>query len=163
MQYTLIDLINEDHILVGIDAADAGDAIRQITHLFVLTNHAFPEFADDVISREGTFPTGLPTEPLAVAIPHADPDQVSQSAVAVGLLNAPVKFSQMGTDGSIVLDVTVIFLLAIKETEKQVDMIQQLITLIQSPDILVKLSAAEHPSDVMDIIRTVVPGNKEEE
>jgi PTS system galactitol-specific IIA component len=153
MQYTLIDLLEKDHVLIGVEAADAKDAIGILTSMLVETDHVAPEFADDVWEREKTFPTGLPTQPLAVAIPHADPDYVNKSAVCVGVLISPVKFSQMGTDGSTVLDVPIIFLLAIKEKEKQVEMIQQLMTLIQSPELLDSLSRAQSASEAMGLIK----------
>lgn len=157
MQYTLIDLLKIEHILVAVEAADAQDAIRNLTAALVETDHVTPEFAEDVWEREDTFPTGLPTQPLAVAIPHADPDHVNRSAVCVAVLNSPVQFSQMGTDGSIVLDVSVIFMLAIKEKEKQVEMIQQLVTLIQSPKLLDGLSKVKDSVEAMSLIQTFLP------
>jgi len=157
MQYTLIDLLKPEHILVDVEATDAQDAIGKLTAALVETNHVVPEFAEDVWKREDTFPTGLPTQPLAVAIPHADPDHVNQSAVCVGVLNSPVRFAQMGTDGSTVLDVPIIFMLAIKEKEKQVEMIQQLILLIQSPQLLEELSKVKDVAEVMNLIQTFLP------
>jgi PTS system galactitol-specific IIA component len=154
MQYTLIDILNTEHILVGIEAADAQEAIRELTAVLVETEHVTPEFAEDVWNREGSFPTGLPTQPLAVAIPHADPDHVNRSAVCIGIFKSPVQFAQMGTDGSTVLDVTIIFLLAIKEKEKQVEMIQQLIALIQSHELLEKLSKIDTPSEAAELIKS---------
>jgi len=153
MQYTLIDLLNKEHVLIGVEAGDARDVIGKLTAVLVETDHVTSEFADDVWEREKSFPTGLPTQPLAVAIPHADPDHVNQSAVCVGVLNSPVNFSQMGTDGSTVLDVPIVFLLAIKEKEKQVEMIQQLMTLIQSPELLDGLFRAESASEAMGLIK----------
>ena len=85
MQNNLIDLLRVEHILVGVHAKDAQDAIRQLTDALLLTGHVEAGFAEDVWKREQTFPTGLPTEPLAVAIPHADPDHVNASAVCIGV------------------------------------------------------------------------------
>jgi len=153
MQYKLVDLLKPEHILVNVEATDSQEAIRKLTAALVETDHVTPEFAEDVWKREGAFPTGLPTQPLAVAIPHADPDHVNQSAVCVAMLNSPVQFSQMGTDGSTVLDVHIVFLLAIKEKEKQVETIQQLMMLIQSPELLDGLSKAKSVSEAMSLIK----------
>ena len=156
MQYTLVDLLRMDHIVVGIEVRDAQDAIQKLTVSLVATGHVTPEFAEDVWKREKTFPTGLPTQPLAVAIPHADPDHVNETAVCVGILKSPVRFAQMGTDGSTVLDVPVVFLLAVKEKEKQVDMIQQLVALIQSPSLLERLPRAKDPEEALALIQKVI-------
>jgi PTS system galactitol-specific IIA component len=153
MQYTLVDLLKTEHILIGVEAADARDAILQLTASLAQSGDVLPEFADDVWRREETFPTGLPTQPLAVAMPHADPDHVLRSSVGVGVLKSPVTFAQMGTDGSRVLDVHMIFLLAIKEKEKQVEMIQQLVRLIQSANLLLGLSGVPDATEAMELIR----------
>lgn len=152
MQYTLIDLLDSEHVLVDLDAKDAHAAIQALTAVLVKSNHVTHEFAEDVWQREQTFPTGLPTQPLAVAIPHADPDHVYKSAVCLGILKSPVSFAQMGTDGSTLLDVCLIFLLAIKEREKQVEMIQQLIQLIQTGSLLEQLAVAEDSEQAYTLI-----------
>ena len=156
MQYTLMDLLNIDHILIGVEAADAQDAIRRLTAALVQSDHVKPEFTEDVWTREQTFPTGLPTQPLPVAVPHADPTYVNRSAVCFGVLKSAVQFGQMGTDGSTRLDIRLIFLLAIKEHEKQVEMIQQLMTLLQTPSLLEGLSVVAQASQALALIKNTL-------
>ncbi|NOH02718.1 MAG: PTS sugar transporter subunit IIA [Chloroflexi bacterium] len=152
MQNTLMDLLKTDHILVNVNAKDAQEAIQALTAALVETGHVLPGFSEDVWKREQTFPTGLPTQPLAVAIPHADPDHVNKSAVCIGVLNAPVRFAQMGTDGSTLLDARLIFLLAVKEREKQVEMIGQLVKLIQTGSLLEDLAQAKDSAEALALI-----------
>jgi PTS system galactitol-specific IIA component len=152
MQYTLPDLLRVEHILLDLDASDSSSAIRLLNELLVRTSHTAPEFADDVCTRERTFPTGLPTRPVAVAIPHADPPHVKASAVALGVLRSPVQFAQMGTDGSVKLDAHAVFLLAIKEQEKQVEMIQQLVKVIQNAELLESLMKVAGSQEALDLI-----------
>lgn len=160
MQYTLVDLLGTEHILVDMHASEARAAIQFLADAMQKTGHVTAGFAEDVWKREQVFPTGLPTQPLAVAIPHADPDHVERSAVGVGILNNPVRFAQMGTDGSTWLEVRLVFLLAIMEREKQVEMIQQLITLIQTPSLLEGLAAATSPSEALALIHDVLLGKE---
>jgi len=156
MQYELLDLVRPEHILTSIEASDAREAIHLLSEALVRTGHVRPEFADDVWKREQTFPTGLPTAPLAVAIPHADPDHVNRSALCIGVLRRPVEFAQMGSDGSIFLKVHILFLLAIKEREKQVKMIQQLMEVIQTPALLEELASAQNPGKALQVVREAV-------
>jgi PTS system galactitol-specific IIA component len=158
MQNTLMNLLGSEHILVNVDALDAKEAIHKMTVALIATGHVAPGFAEDVWKREQTFPTGLPTQPLAVAIPHADPDHVNRSAVCIGVLNSPVRFAQMGTDGSTFLDVHLVFMLAIKEREKQVEMIQQLMTVIQNVSLLDGLSKAKDSADAFRLIQSTLAG-----
>ena len=156
MQYTLIDLLQQDHILAGVTATDAASAIHAVNACLVTTGHTQAGFAADACKRETTFPTGLPTQPVAIAIPHADPDHVLSSAVGIATLHSPVKFGQMGTDGSVILDVHAIFLLAIREREKQVEMIQQLMAVIQDQVLLTAIIKADGPGEILDLIRQSV-------
>ena len=158
MQYTLFDLLKVEYILTNLAAHDAQDAIQQLTTALAAGGAVEPGFAEDVWAREQTFPTGLPTQPLAVAMPHADPDHVNSSAVCLGILKSPVRFAQMGTDGSIVLDVHLVFMLAIKEREKQVEMIQQLMAVIQDAGLLDLLSRAKQPQEAYAQIQTTLAG-----
>lgn len=158
MQNTLMDLLGTEHILINVDAKDAQEAIQKLTVALVETGHVAPGFSEDVWKREQTFPTGLPTQPLAVAIPHADPDHVNHSAVCIGVLNSPVPFAQMGTDGSVFLDVQLVFMLAIKEREKQVEMIQQLMIVIQNASLLEELSKAKDSTEAFTLIQTMLAG-----
>ncbi|MCW5877880.1 MAG: PTS sugar transporter subunit IIA [Anaerolineales bacterium] len=153
MQYTLTDLLQADQIVLDLQAADAEGVIRSLVDRLAANGAVTSAYADDVIAREQTFPTGLPTEPLAVAIPHADPPQVLRSAIGLAVLAQPVAFGQMGTDGSTQVQTRLVFLLAIKEQEKQVEMIGQLIGAIQNPGLLEGLTQAASPVAALQLIR----------
>ena len=153
MQYSLIDLLQEDHIIIGLEASNAKQVIESLNQVLVKSQHTTAKFAEDVWEREQRFPTGLPTQPVAVAIPHADPDHVLSSAVSLGVLAKPVKFAQMGTDDNTQLKISIVILLAIKEVEKQVEVIQQLMLLIQSPDLLKNLLKASNRHEALCLIQ----------
>jgi len=153
MEYTLSDLIRLEHILINLEVEDSKQVIYKMTEALAKDGYVTMEFADDVWEREQKFATGLPTEPIGVAIPHADPDHVNKSAVCIGILKNPVSFAQMGGDGSKMVAVKIVFLLAIKEKEKQVTMIQQLVNVIQTPKLLEALCEVESEKAVLDLLQ----------
>jgi PTS system galactitol-specific IIA component len=148
MDLRLIDLIHANTIVTHLSAADAEAVIQSLARRCIEAGYAEEGFAEDVIARERIYPTGLPTQPIGTAIPHADPHHILSSVVAVGLLDQPVSFGMMGTDGSVTVPAQAIFLLAIKETAKQVSLIQEVVRLLQSPDLLARLLAAPDPAAV---------------
>ena len=152
MQHRLRDLVRPEHLIVNLDAQDARDALNKIVAVLVHSGHVTPEFANDVWEREQVFPTGLPTQPFASALPHADPQHVRQTAVAIAILKTPVRFGQMGTDGSVGLEVRLIILLAIREREKQVELIQQVVALLQAPGVLEQLAAVQTPTQALQVL-----------
>jgi PTS system galactitol-specific IIA component len=152
MQHTLLELLHAENMLVGLEPPDAPSSIRALNDQLVRSGKTLPAYADDAAAREATFPTGLPTQPVAVAIPHASPANVLASALGIATLRAPVVFAQMGGDGSIKLDVFVIVLLAVKEQEKQVEMIQQLMKVIQNQTLLAAMTQVGSTSELLDLI-----------
>jgi PTS system galactitol-specific IIA component len=152
MQYHLINLVHEENILVGLKADSAEETIRALANVLVKPSRIELAYADDVWAREQSSPTGLPTMPLAVAIPHADPGHVLQSSVAIGVLSRPVPFGLMGGTNGQTVEASVVFLLAIKETEKQVLMIQELLSILQTPDHLTRLAQALTPAEVKQVL-----------
>ncbi|MDR7517550.1 MAG: PTS sugar transporter subunit IIA [Armatimonadota bacterium] len=137
-------------VVVGIQAASAADALRQLGDVLVGAGDVDPEYVVDVLRREATFPTGLPTDP-PVALPHADPNHVRRSAVAVGVCRSPVTFREMGNPMR-ELDVRVIFLLAIREKTEVTAVLRDLVTAMRDHDRLIRLQEAATPAQARRVL-----------
>ncbi|WP_029215012.1 PTS sugar transporter subunit IIA [Kallotenue papyrolyticum] len=92
-----------------------------------------------VLERERTFPTGLPTEPYGVALPHAS-GPLRRAALSLISLREPVVFGQMGAPDEQVA-VRLVIGLAV-EPRQQVATLDRLIRLIQQPGFLQAVVAA---------------------
>jgi PTS system galactitol-specific IIA component len=68
-------------------------------------------YFDQVIAREKIHPTGLPTLPIASAVPHADPIGVNRTAIALAVLEQPVTFFAMDNPLK-ELNVSIVFLMS---------------------------------------------------
>jgi len=156
--HTMADVAcNEDLILLGIEAATHEDAIRALSQRLEQGGYVRPTFAEAVIAREKTFPTGLPTHP-PVAIPHTDVEHCLKAAVAVATLRKPVGFQAMGHGGE--LQVGIVFLLSITNPQAQVGWLGRLVQFFQQADHLQLLTAAHSPGEVALILneRLLAPG-----
>jgi PTS system galactitol-specific IIA component len=98
------------------------------------------------------FIRGLPTVPVGTAIPHSDKEFAISSAVAVGKLQNPVIFQNMGAPQE-ELDVNVIFLLAVCKGEEQVPMITAVMHIVQDVDLLEKIIIAETGKQIEEELR----------
>jgi PTS system galactitol-specific IIA component len=114
-----------------------------------------PAYAQKVLDREHTFPTGLPTIPFATAIPHADADHVHATGIAIAILKYPVPFRSMEAPETS-LGVWVVWLLAVKDAGKQVAMLQWVITTLQDRSLMEKLVMAADASKVMALLKPVI-------
>jgi PTS system galactitol-specific IIA component len=99
-------------------------------------------------------PTGLPTTPVGVAVPHADPDHVRTPAVAVGRAVTPIAFAEMASPERTV-EVRLVFLLALS-SKQQAAMLSALVTAFQREGFLGSMLAADTALDVTSIVQSAV-------
>ena len=71
------ELINIDNIYINVDVDNFEDLIYKLSLKLIETGDVLEEFPNEVIKREKVFPTGLPTNPFGVAIPHTDAVSIS--------------------------------------------------------------------------------------
>ena len=152
MEKQFVSLFDEKIIAVGMKAGNADDAIRKLGRLMDAAGFVTEDYADDVIARERDFPTGLPTQPISVAIPHADPDNVNIDSIAIAVLKDPVDFVQMGSNGKIQLSVSIVFMLALQDFKRQTAVIRDLIAMIQNKELIQKIKNSSTPKAIYKAI-----------
>lgn len=130
--------------------ASVESVIRRLAQPLINDGLVVNDFADHVLAREANFPTGLPTEPVGVAIPHTDHQHVRRNGFAVGILAEPVIFEDMGGEPEPV-PVQIVFLLALAESNKQLNVLGWIMTLIQDAEYLQQLLTLSDE----DIFRTL--------
>jgi PTS system galactitol-specific IIA component len=145
-------LFDPEMIAVGARAADTKEAIQLLGGMMAKKGFVEELYWEDVLKREETFPTGLPTQPVAIAIPHADPDRVIHSGIAIAVFEQPVKFRIMGSNDPDTLDVPVVFMLALKDFKQQTAVIRDLMLLIQSGDLIRAINEAKTTGEVFGIV-----------
>lgn len=116
--------VEDDLILTNLGVADRWQAIDELASLLLEKGYVRDTYLERVKEREREFPTGLPTEPVGVAIPHAEVEHCIKPAIAVAILTEPIPWIEMATNDS-VLDVQVVLALAITEPDKQVKFLQR--------------------------------------
>ena len=130
--------ITENLIATGLACATREEAIRHMADMLLNAGCVKPSFPQAVLDREVIYPTGLPF-PIGVAIPHTDAEHVVYSAIAVGVLNQPVRFIEMGSDTGNEIDVRIVCMLAIQKAELIIPLLRELIKDFQNLDFLQKI------------------------
>ncbi len=134
-------------VLAPMRARDAADTITQLGALLFAAGAVKSSFVPAVIEREQKFATGLPTAGIHVAIPHTDVEHVLRDAIAVGVLEEPVAFGEMGNpDGQV--QARIVCLLAATRAERVVGLLQRLADMFQQPQILEQIAAARDPAAI---------------
>lgn len=118
---------------LDVSSVDRDEILRYLSHLLERRGYVGETYADAIVKREHDYPTGLPFEHIAIAMPHADPDDVSESAIAIGRCPKRPLFNSMETPGD-QLPVDLVVLLAVKNPESHLAVLGNLIQLFCDDD-----------------------------
>jgi len=146
-----------DTELIKIDlSVDSGEGvIKELGQLMTGKEYVKQGYIEAVLKREAILPTGLNIGGTCVAIPHTDPIYVNEAAIAVGRLCKPVKFHNMINPDE-VLDVKVVFLLAVKNPQSQVELLKKLMALFQNIELLQQIEKAQKKETIAGIIEKAI-------
>lgn len=128
-------MINDNEIKIighksSIEFEDNMEALEYTAKLLLDWKLVKDSYLDAIKDRENSFPTGLEFQNYGIAIPHTDSEHVISEAMVINILDKPVKFEQMATEG-LYTDIDIIVMLAIKNKENQVPYLQTLIEIFQ--------------------------------
>ena len=108
-------------------------------------------FLEGILQREEAFPTGLELNKMGVAIPHTDSEYVKENQLGFMTLDKPVIFKFMG-DASQDIEVSIIFMLALKEAESQIEMLSKLMDLFMFDEVMEALKTVDNYDGFDEII-----------
>jgi len=147
-------LLEFNAALIAFDlyARDAREVIDLLAGKLQAQQLVSTDYGAQTWSRELNHPTGLPTRPFCIAFPHADAEGVNRSALAVAMLRQPVVFQNMA-DPEEGLDVMLVFMLANRNPEEQIQTLRNLAMLFGQPEKLVELRDQLTPQGVEDWLR----------
>jgi len=133
------EIINSNNIFTKIEVETFPDLIKIVSRPLINNGDVLQEFPELIIKREGTFPTGLPTQPFGIAIPHTDTSFVNNDKLTIATLNTPISMGIMGESSGENMEVSIIFVLALSEANKQLDVLSKLMKIFQQSNLLEKI------------------------
>jgi len=148
-----VGALKEDLIFINESYKDCFEFLESISDRLIQAGYVKESFKNAIIEREKVFPTGLPVEPIGVAIPHCDSEHVNNPGIVLVKFKDDVKFNNM--DGSGEVNVRIAFVLLVKEKHKQVAVLQKLMEVISNQDILMKIYNEENNEKLINIMKEV--------
>ena len=104
------------------------------------------------VEREASFPTGLNTHGINVAIPHADVCHVNTASLCVAVLDPAIDFHAMDEPEDAVA-VSLVIMLVLTEPHGHLEMLQKIVGLIQNQEDVKKIITAEDKGAIEGVIR----------
>lgn len=143
----LTKLLDREPIFLDTRVQSDKDAIHRLGKVLEESGYINDKYIDAVLAREVEFPTGLQLSQQGIAIPHATPEgNVAENGIAVCRLTEPVYFHSM-EDADDTVPVSMIFMLALKDANEHIDMLQKLFTMFQQEEQVEKLLTASTADD----------------
>ncbi|CDQ20690.1 PTS system IIA component, Gat family [Halobacillus karajensis] len=142
---------NESVILLNVEAASKEDVLEKMGRNLFEQNLVKESFIPAIIAREEEYATGLPTAGVAVAIPHTDVEHVLRKTISVGVLRETVEFGVMG-DEMETIPVRIVFLLAMDEAHSQLTLLQQLMGVFQTKEVLLSILEEENKTSIRSLL-----------
>jgi len=147
--------IESDLILLDINAADAEEVIRLLCSKLEEAGHVTCEHVKYVLERENIYPTGLPTNPFCVAIPHGEAEGVIHSAIAFARMETPLVFKNM-VNCDECLETKMVFLLVNKDPSEQVKTLQNLSEIFGDPTLLQQLKDEVDKQKIVALLDSII-------
>lgn len=142
------EVIYRELVQFDVEVKDQNEFFEKTAAMLCEKGYVKPSYIDAVKLRESRYPTGLPTEPYPVAIPHAEAEHIIKPFIALARLKNPVRWDEMGTDpGESELQVKLIFALGFQKGNDQIDILQMLAEKFSNADLMNPLLEAETPDE----------------
>jgi PTS system galactitol-specific IIA component len=139
--------------LLHLSASSAAGVIRTLGDRLHDLGYVKDGFVEATLKREASMPTGLRLSgDYNAAIPHVDIEYVVKPALALAALTKEVQFQNMGAPEEEV-PVQLVIMMALDEPKSQVEMLRQVATVLQSPDLVDRLMSSQSVEEVLSIIR----------
>ena len=149
---TFIDKMREDLVLLDIKGDTNEEVLREVAKVLEAKGIVKETYADALVQREMEYPTGLPIGEMNCAIPHTYPEHINEIAIALVVLDKPVKFQQMG-DPDEQVDVSVLICLAMKKMDDNVKLLPALMGFFADEENLKTLTTMKDPKAILDYIK----------
>lgn len=146
-----------DKKVVFINLEDTGkiEVLKKMADRLCKEGYVKESYIQGILKREKIFPTGLQAEGCGVAIPHTDVEHVNSPMIAVATLKNTVEFNMMGGERDDKVDVKIIFMLAMKDGNAQLALLQKLMEIIQDRELLEKICREDEIDSLVSLINSV--------
>lgn len=128
---------------LSVEATTEADVFQIVAAKLLEAGMVNEDYFDGITKREANFPTGLVTQHLNIALPHADPEFVKEAFVFICRLKSPVKCRQMGDNSE--MEVKNLFFLGIKDGKNQVGLLQVFMNLFMDEEFVQQFLAIDCP------------------
>lgn len=135
------------------ESTDKNELLKKMASELYEANCVNELYSEGILTREDEYPTGLEVNGIGIAIPHTDTDKVLKSQICFASVKDPIEFKDM-TDKNNTIQVSAVFMLAMKESDQQISTLQNLVELFQNQASVEKLINTTDQEEVINLLRS---------
>jgi len=145
-------LLHPDCVLIDCLLTTSADVISAIGWQLYKAGFVKDSFVQAAIEREKEMPTGLPLAGgINAAIPHTEIEHVIKPALGLATLKNEVMFRNMVNPNEMV-PVRLVFLLALEQPKAQIEMLQEVASVLQNPKLVEELLKKKDCEGIMQAL-----------
>lgn len=143
-----VDYFSPELIFLDRDYADTGAFFSATAAVLQRQGYVRDTFLSAITRREAGHPTGLPTSPWAIALPHTDPEHILRPFISVTRLARPIAWREMGNPDR-VLQAYLVIMLGFVDSSSHLQVLQALMESLTDEAFLRQLYAVPTPEDFL--------------
>ena len=147
--------LNEELVFRNVQAKTDSEVLAFLASEMYKKNYVKEEYIQAIQEREKEYPTGLPSTPPGIAIPHANYEMVNKTTLAIATLKDPVLFHNMENNNE-QLPIQIVIMMAIGEPHGQVEMLQKIVGIIQDEPLRQEMIRAGNDTQLLELLKKAV-------
>lgn len=147
--------LNEELVFRNVQAKTDSEVLAFLASEMYKKNYVKEEYIQAIQEREKEYPTGLPSTPPGIAIPHANYEMVNKTTLAIATLKDPVLFHNMENNNE-QLPIQIVIMMAIGEPHGQVEMLQKIVVIIQDEPLRQEMIRAGNDTELLELLKKAV-------
>lgn len=154
MSLSLNKILREDLIDLSVEATSRTDLFMHISDHLFNKGYVVKEYGQQLQKREDSFPTGLATKTVEVAIPHTDALFVKEPFIYVLKPAEKIVFHQMGTfpEDKVLVYPELIFVLGFSKNDMQLSLLQTLMKIFNNEAAMDQLMKADTEKELFELL-----------
>lgn len=144
------EMLQPDLVFLNVDAKSRTDLYNKIADNLMKLGYVKDTYEAALNKREDEFPTGVVSEHISIALPHANPENINKPFVAVVTTKDPIEMLQMGYNTK--EEAKTFFFLGIQHSDDQLVLLQRFMALIQDKDFVDDFESISDESEMYQYI-----------
>lgn len=145
------EMLKPDLVFLNVDEDDRKGLYKNIASKLLKLGYVKDSYEEALNKREDEFPTGVVSEHISIALPHANPENINKPFVCVVTTKNPIEILQMGYNTK--ENANTFFFLGIQHSNDQLTLLQKFMALIQNKDFVDDFQSISDESEMYQYIQ----------